>query len=258
MRIGLLTDGVHPYATGESGFRCGRPVRGLPQREFGPVLLAKRFFGVALPVTGYGIPTRAHFPAASDAPYAAPARAPLAGFDGRLAIEAGRQALIAAPGNLRVRRRRHCGAAPAERRFHPGPAAERFGPFGDPGRPGAAARARALELLTVEQNLTAFHGICLELSPDAPTRREAGTADAHSDPPPFAAPPEARLLGRWPRPGPHLRPSPRSGPPATGPARAVEPGNRPPERPGAAEPRYTTRSEGVSAVVTGPAGDSDA
>ncbi|MEU0097426.1 hypothetical protein [Streptomyces sp. NPDC006267] len=199
------------------------------QHESGPVLLAKRFFGVALPVTGYGILTRAHFPAASDAPYAAPAPVLLAGLHGRLATEAGRQAPIAAPGNLHVRRRRHCGAAPAERRT-----------------------------VTVDQNLTASHGICLELSPDARMRREAGTVDAHGDPPPFAAPPGGRLLGRWPRPGSHLRPPPRSGPPATGPAGAVAPGNRPPERPGAAEPRYTPGSAGVSAVVAGPAGGSDA
>ncbi|MYW30223.1 DUF3492 domain-containing protein, partial [Streptomyces sp. SID2119] len=34
MRIGLLTDGGYPYATGESRFWCDRLVRGLPQHEF--------------------------------------------------------------------------------------------------------------------------------------------------------------------------------------------------------------------------------
>ncbi|MFF0547840.1 DUF3492 domain-containing protein [Streptomyces sp. NPDC004311] len=34
MRIGLLTDGGYPYATGESGPWCDRLVRGLPQHEF--------------------------------------------------------------------------------------------------------------------------------------------------------------------------------------------------------------------------------
>ncbi|CAM5385270.1 hypothetical protein SMICM304S_10653 [Streptomyces microflavus] len=34
MRIGLLTDGGYPYATGESRLWCDRLVRGLPQHEF--------------------------------------------------------------------------------------------------------------------------------------------------------------------------------------------------------------------------------
>ncbi|WP_309054239.1 glycosyltransferase [Streptomyces sp.] len=64
----------------------------------------------------------------------------------------------------------------------------------DPGRRhrlGAAARARALELFTVEQNLAAFRGIYLELLSRAPVRHRAG-ADV-----PFAHPAEAHVPGSW-------------------------------------------------------------
>ncbi|MEU2025657.1 glycosyltransferase [Streptomyces sp. NPDC016469] len=72
----------------------------------------------------------------------------------------------------------------------------------DPGRRarlGAAARARALELFTVEQNLAAFHGIYLELIARAPVRERPQPA-AHDGPRPFATPPEAHVLGLWPEP----------------------------------------------------------
>ncbi|WP_327320879.1 DUF3492 domain-containing protein [Streptomyces sp. NBC_01235] len=62
-------------------------------------------------------------------------------------------------------------------------------------RLGAAARARALELFTVEQNITAFHGIYLELVSQAPVRRFV--LDDHGEPRPFAVPAEARLPGLW-------------------------------------------------------------
>ncbi|GAA2465913.1 DUF3492 domain-containing protein [Streptomyces macrosporus] len=67
--------------------------------------------------------------------------------------------------------------------------------LGDPARRarlGAAARARALELFTTEQNLTAFRGIYLELLSHRPETDEplAGTR-------PFSHPPEAHLPGRW-------------------------------------------------------------
>ncbi|MEU2656934.1 glycosyltransferase [Streptomyces sp. NPDC007325] len=64
----------------------------------------------------------------------------------------------------------------------------------DPGRRyrlGAAARARALELFTVDQNLAAFRGIYLELLSHAPVRHRAGS-DV-----PFAHPAEAHLPGSW-------------------------------------------------------------
>ncbi|MFE2933343.1 DUF3492 domain-containing protein [Streptomyces sp. NPDC059278] len=67
-------------------------------------------------------------------------------------------------------------------------------------RLGAAARARALELFTVEQNLAAFRGIYLELISQAPVRREAEAVDADGAPRPFATPPEAHVLDPWTAP----------------------------------------------------------
>ncbi|MFJ9888186.1 DUF3492 domain-containing protein [Streptomyces sp. NPDC091287] len=128
-------------------------------------------------------------------------------------------------------------------------------------RLGAAARARALELFTVEQNLAAFRGIYLELISHTPVRREADIVDAHGDPLPFATPPEARLLGHWTQPGPHLRPRPDPGQSdASVPSRAPAPGSRLPDRPGEPEPQHTREPEpeGVCAVAAGPAGDGDA
>lgn len=58
-------------------------------------------------------------------------------------------------------------------------------------RLGAAARARALELFTVEQNLSAFRGIYLELLSHAPVRHRSG------DGVPFAHPAEAHVPGSW-------------------------------------------------------------
>ncbi|MER5847493.1 DUF3492 domain-containing protein [Streptomyces sp. NPDC002012] len=69
-------------------------------------------------------------------------------------------------------------------------------------RLGAAARARALELFTVEQNLAAFRGIYLELISHAPVRREADTVNADGEPRPFATPPEAHVQGPWTASGP--------------------------------------------------------
>ncbi|RPK91592.1 MULTISPECIES: DUF3492 domain-containing protein [Streptomyces] len=132
-------------------------------------------------------------------------------------------------------------------------------------RLGAAARARALELFTVEQNLAAFGGIYLELISHTPVRREADTVDAHGDPLPFATPPEARLLGHWTQPGPHLRPPPGPGQPvgvAAVPSRAAVSGGRLPDRPGEPEPQHMREPEpepeGVCAVAAGPAGGGDA
>ncbi|MDQ1008437.1 glycosyltransferase involved in cell wall biosynthesis [Streptomyces sp. V4I23] len=62
-------------------------------------------------------------------------------------------------------------------------------------RLGAAARARALELFTVEQNLTAFRGIYLELISHSPVQREA--VDADGEPLPFSHPAEAHVPGGW-------------------------------------------------------------
>ncbi|MFG2551724.1 DUF3492 domain-containing protein [Streptomyces sp. NPDC048581] len=62
-------------------------------------------------------------------------------------------------------------------------------------RLGAAARARALELFTVEQNVTAFHGIYLEIVSRTPVRRVV--LDDAGAPLPFAVPAEAHVPGRW-------------------------------------------------------------
>jgi glycosyltransferase involved in cell wall biosynthesis len=64
-------------------------------------------------------------------------------------------------------------------------------------RLGAAARARALELFTIEQNLTAFRGIYLELISHSPVQREAEAIDADGEPLPFAHPAEAHVPGHW-------------------------------------------------------------
>lgn len=96
-------------------------------------------------------------------------------------------------------------------------------------RLGAAARARALELFTVEQNVAAFHGIYLEILARTPVRRVL--LDDTGEPLPFGVPAEAHVPGRWSDPvarvaargGPG---EPRSGPPGwatDGPVRATAP-----------------------------------
>ncbi|RDG30449.1 glycosyltransferase, partial [Streptomyces corynorhini] len=64
-------------------------------------------------------------------------------------------------------------------------------------RLGAAARARALELFTVEQNLAAFRALYLELIARAPVRRRAEAVDADGEPLLFAHPPETHVPGPW-------------------------------------------------------------
>lgn len=337
-----------------------------------PGLLAKRFFGVPLLVTEYGVQLRAHYLAATGTELNAPVRALLAGFHGRLATEVYRQAAVVTQGNAHARRwQERCGAEREKlRTVHPGMESERFTALGESGdsgpddtlvwvgriepakdliallhafaevrkaepdtrlriigapapgpegaahlahcralaaqlfpdeatdahavgdnpvsfediggaevpelpdayaaggvvvlssvtegfpaglveamfcgratvstdvgavveviggtglvvpprnpraladaclallrdperraRLGAAARARALELFTVEQNLAAFRGIYLELISHSPVRREAEAVDADGGPRPFATPPEAHVLGPWAGPG---------------------------------------------------------
>ncbi|MER5679437.1 DUF3492 domain-containing protein [Streptomyces sp. NPDC002238] len=106
-----------------------------------PGLLAKRFFGVPLLVTEHGVPLRAHYLAAPEAPLGAPVRAMLANFHGLLAAEVYRQAAIVTPGNTHVRRwQERFGAHPDKlRTVYPGMEAERFGDVGegdDAGGPG--------------------------------------------------------------------------------------------------------------------------
>ncbi|MBT3151424.1 DUF3492 domain-containing protein [Streptomyces sp. CHD11] len=73
-------------------------------------------------------------------------------------------------------------------------------------RLGAAARARALELFTVEQNVAAFDGLYLEIVARTPVRRPA--LDGGGDPLlPFAAPAEAHIPGHWTEPTPRAVPT---------------------------------------------------
>jgi glycosyltransferase involved in cell wall biosynthesis len=75
-------------------------------------------------------------------------------------------------------------------------------------RLGAAARARALELFTVEQNITAFHGIYLEILSRTPVHRVV--LDDTGEPLPFSVPAEAHVPGRWSDPA--ARVAARGGP----------------------------------------------
>ncbi|MFI1162673.1 DUF3492 domain-containing protein [Streptomyces sp. NPDC020801] len=88
-------------------------------------------------------------------------------------------------------------------------------------RLGAAARARALELFTVEQNVAAFHGIYLEVVAHSPVRRVV--LDESGEPLPFATPAEAHVPGYWTGPTAHV--AVRGGPgwATTAPARTPAP-----------------------------------
>ncbi|MEU6525326.1 DUF3492 domain-containing protein [Streptomyces sp. NPDC046924] len=87
-------------------------------------------------------------------------------------------------------------------------------------RLGAAARARALELFTVEQNVAAFHDLYLEIVAHSPVHRVL--LNDTGDPLPFAAPAEVHVPGD--RSGPASRPPFRTAPAwATGaPARVAD------------------------------------
>ncbi|MFD7613376.1 GT4 family glycosyltransferase PelF [Streptomyces sp. NPDC059828] len=98
-----------------------------------PGLLAKRFFGVPLLVTEYGVQLRAHYLAAGAGGAAGegasvPVRALLARFQGLLATELYRQASLITPGNTHARRwQERCGADPARlRTVYPGMDGDRF------------------------------------------------------------------------------------------------------------------------------------
>jgi glycosyltransferase involved in cell wall biosynthesis len=88
-------------------------------------------------------------------------------------------------------------------------------------RLGAAARARALELFTVEQNVAAFHGIYLSVLCHTPIRRVL--LDATGEPVPFAAPAEAHVPGRWTEPTSPLVARTSPGWAMDAPVRATEP-----------------------------------
>ncbi|MEV6791016.1 DUF3492 domain-containing protein [Streptomyces sp. NPDC051320] len=96
-----------------------------------PGLLAKRFFGVPLLVTEYGVQLRSHYIAGGT--HRAPVRALLAAFHGRLAAEVYEQAAVITPGNTHARRwQQKCGADRAKlRTVYPGMEAERFAAVGE-------------------------------------------------------------------------------------------------------------------------------
>ncbi|WP_309063511.1 DUF3492 domain-containing protein [Streptomyces sp.] len=89
-------------------------------------------------------------------------------------------------------------------------------------RLGAAARARALELFTVEQNVAAFHSLYLETVARTPVRRLLLNDDG--DPLPFATPAEAHVPGHWTDRAPRAVPAWATDAPvrATTPAPATE------------------------------------
>ncbi|MFJ3927186.1 glycosyltransferase [Streptomyces sp. NPDC090022] len=96
-----------------------------------PGLLAKRFFGVPLLLTEYGVQLRAHYLAAPDARRAV--RALLAAFQLRLATELYTAADTLTPGNAHARRwQERCGA-PRDRlrTVYPGMEADRFATVGE-------------------------------------------------------------------------------------------------------------------------------
>ncbi|MBT2400298.1 GT4 family glycosyltransferase PelF [Streptomyces sp. ISL-100] len=106
-----------------------------------PGLLAKRFFGVPLLVTEYGVQLRAQYLAAGDTARSSPVRALLAAFHGKLAAEVYDRATLITPGNTHARRwQERCGADRAKlRTVYPGMEAERFAALGegdDGGDPG--------------------------------------------------------------------------------------------------------------------------
>ncbi|MEU7553566.1 DUF3492 domain-containing protein [Streptomyces sp. NPDC044571] len=121
--------------------------------------------------------------------------------------------------------------------------------LGDPeraGRLGAAARARALELFTVEQNVAAFREIYLQLLARGPGRAGAGV--------PFAQPPEARIPGHWTTPTWASTPSAGAGPDA-GPATDAGPAALPvPAAGAAAAPGPASAADAAPDVYPGASG----
>ncbi|MEU1405825.1 DUF3492 domain-containing protein [Streptomyces sp. NPDC005728] len=86
-------------------------------------------------------------------------------------------------------------------------------------RLGAAARARALELFTAEQNIAAFRSIYLEIVSRCPVRRVV--LDEAGEPLPFAAPAEAHVPVHWTGPTARVLTQDVPGWAAGGPVRAT-------------------------------------
>ncbi|MCH0541301.1 DUF3492 domain-containing protein [Streptomyces sp. MUM 203J] len=111
-----------------------------------PGLVAKRFFGVPLLVTEYGVQLRAHYLTAAGTPDSPPLRTLLAAFQRRLTTEVYRQADALTPGNTHARRwQERCGADRARiRTVYPGVEAERFAAVGDRADEGGAGDGRTV------------------------------------------------------------------------------------------------------------------
>ncbi|MGX1272209.1 DUF3492 domain-containing protein [Streptomyces phaeoluteigriseus] len=118
-------------------------------------------------------------------------------------------------------------------------------------RLGAAARARALELFTVEQNIAAFHGIYLEIVSRSPVRR--GALDAAGVPRPFAVPAEAWLPGRWTGLGGRATPRHPSAWAAGPPVRGTAAARGHVAAPGPSSPRTTTPAPAPVVATEGAA-----
>ncbi|GAA1352076.1 glycosyltransferase [Streptomyces beijiangensis] len=103
-----------------------------------PGLLAKRFFGVPLLVTEYGVRLRTHYLDLAADQVPAPVRALITSFHRRLAAEVYEQAAVITPGNTHARRwQEKCGADRAKlRTVYPGMEAGRFAAVGDAEDPG--------------------------------------------------------------------------------------------------------------------------
>ncbi|MCX4527931.1 DUF3492 domain-containing protein [Streptomyces sp. NBC_01551] len=124
-------------------------------------------------------------------------------------------------------------------------------------RLGAAARARALELFTVEQNVAAFREIYLQLLARGPARPDGEV--------PFAQPPEARVPGHWTTPTWAAIPAPTpggstpDGPGTPRPSRAEQlartpqgPGPRTPQGPAPQAPESARTPGAPAAQAAGP------
>ncbi|MFH8406511.1 glycosyltransferase [Streptomyces sp. NPDC018019] len=124
----------------------------------------------------------------------------------------------------------------------------------DPGRRarlGAAARARALELFTAEQNVAAFRGIYLELMSRMPCRPAADAVpDAAGVPRLFARPAESHVPGRWAA----MRGTGQAAPPTGRTPRWAGPGRAGPDGEGDGARRADPPADGGHRPAAGPAG----
>ncbi|MCX3059274.1 DUF3492 domain-containing protein [Streptomyces beihaiensis] len=158
-----------------------------------PGLVAKRFYGVPLLVTEYGVRLRASYIAAGDAELSTPVRALLGAFHGRLATEVYRQAAVITPGNAHARRwQERCGADRAKlRTVHPGMESAPFAEIGEREEPGAPDTLVWVGHIAPSKDLISLLHAFAEIRKEEPTARlriigtrasddEDGEAEAHA------------------------------------------------------------------------------